>query len=286
MHLGEFVPMKENEVGSSGADDSRIVRVERHAGIATITLNRPTTRNAFNTALRKQFLEEMREIESFHDLRVVILTGAGASFCAGADLKAEMANDVRMALLAEYVPMLRALRGTDLVILAAVHGASAGFGAAILAAADLAIMAEDATIQLAFSRIALVPDGGLTWELVRALGYKRAYRLMIEGGRLDAKQCLSFGLINEVVPASRLKEEALAWAEQLCRLSPTCNGLTKRALHYAQNSSLEEAMTYEADLQQVASRSEDCREGVAAFRNKRSPDFRGRTQKSTADFSD
>src|SRR5271156_4661757 len=91
IHHGSRWPMTENEVGSGGADDTRIVRVERHAGIATLTLNRPATRNALNAALRRRFLEEVRELESFHDLRVVILTGAGASFCAGADLKAEIA---------------------------------------------------------------------------------------------------------------------------------------------------------------------------------------------------
>lgn len=268
--------MTGSAIGTNTSDDSRIVLVERHASIATITLNRPDTRNAFNGALRKRVLEVLREIESFDDLRVVIVTGADRGFCAGADLKAGMAGDVRMVLLAEYMPILIALRRTDLVIMAAVNGAAAGIGAALVTAADLAIMADDATMQLAFSRIALIPDGGLTWELVRALGYKRAYRLMIEGGRLDAMQCRDFGLVNEVVPAARLMDEAHAWAERLSRLSPTCNGLTKRAMQQAQLCTLEEAMTYEADLQQIASRSEDCREGVDAFLKKRPPQFKSR----------
>jgi 2-(1,2-epoxy-1,2-dihydrophenyl)acetyl-CoA isomerase len=264
---------------TTASDQAPLVRVELRAGIATITLNRPDTRNAFNTALRKRVLEVLREIESFNGLRVVILTGAGRGFSAGADLKAQMASDVRTVLLTEYEPILTALRKTDIVTLAAVNGAAAGFGAALVAAADLAIMAEDATLQLAFSRIALIPDGGLTWELVRALGYKRAYRLMIEGGTLQAAQCRDYGLVNEIVAADRLMEEAYAWAERLCKLSPMCNGLTKRALQRAQSCALEEAMAYEADLQQVASQSEDCREGVEAFRQKRPPLFAGRQRR-------
>jgi len=271
--------MTDTTTNTTAGDELPIVQVERRANIATITLNRPATRNAFNAALRKRVLEVLREIESFDDLRVVILTGAGRGFSAGADLKAPMASDVRRVLLAEYEPILTALRDTDIVTLAAVNGAAAGFGAALVAAADLAIMAEDATLQLAFSRIALIPDGGLTWELVRALGYKRAYRLMIEGGALAATQCRDYGLVNEIVPAERLMQEAYAWAERLCKLSPMCNALTKRALQRAQCGTLEESMAYEADLQQVASQSEDCREGVSAFREKRLPLFTSRRRR-------
>lgn len=257
-------------------DDSRIVLVERRAGVATITLNRPDTRNAFNAALRSRVLAVLREIESCDDVRVVIVTGADRGFSSGADLKAGITSGVRMELLQEYAPILLALRRMNVVVLAAVNGAAAGIGAAVVAAADLAIMADDASLQLAFSKIALIPDGGLTWELVRSLGYKRAYRLMIEGGRLDANQCREFGLVNEIVPAARLMDEAHAWAERLCRLSPTCNALTKRALHQAQHCSFEEAISYEADLQEVAGRSQDCAEGVDAFLNKRPAKFTGR----------
>jgi 2-(1,2-epoxy-1,2-dihydrophenyl)acetyl-CoA isomerase len=259
----------------TNSDD--IVLVERRAGVATITLNRPDTRNAFNAALRSRVLAVLREIATFDDVRVVILSGAGRGFSSGADLKAGITSgSVRMELLQEYAPILLALRRMDVVVLAAVNGAAAGIGAAVVAAADLAIMADDASIQLAFSKLALVPDGGLTWELVRALGYKRAYRLMIEGGKLDAHQCRDFGLVNEIVPAARLMEEAHAWAERLCQLSPTCNALTKRALHQAQHCTFEEAICHEADLQEVAGGSKDCAEGVDAFLNKRPAKFTGR----------
>jgi len=267
--------MTESETPSTMCDDLRVVLLERRGSIVTITLNRPTTHNAFNAELRKRVLEVIRECESFDDLRVVILTGADGGFSAGADLKAKMASDLRSVLLAEYVPIVTALRSMDVVVMAAINGAAAGFGASLVAAADLAIMADDASLQLAFSRIALIPDGGLTWELVRAIGYKRAYRLMIEGGRLNAIQCRDFGLVNEIVPAAALMDEACGWAERLCRLSPTCNRLTKRAAQHAQRATLAEAMAYEADLQQLASRSEDFHEGVAAFRQKRAPQFTG-----------
>ena len=257
-------------------ETSDIVLLERCGGIVTLTLNRPDTRNAFNAALRRRMFEALREIESYGDVRVVILTGAERGFCSGADLKTGITAAVRQELLEEYGPILLALRRMDVVVLAAVNGAAAGIGAALVAASDLAIMAVDASIQLAFSRIALVPDGGLTWELVRSLGYKRAYRLMIEGGKLDAHQCLQLGLVNEIVPADRLLEEAQVWAERLCRLSPTCNALTKRALHHAQHGTFEDAVSYEADLQEIAARSQDCAEGVDAFINKRPAQFTGR----------
>ena len=268
--------MSKHERHAMDDDGESIVLVERTGPVATITLNRPETRNAFNRALRKRVLAALQELEAVSDLRVIIVTGAERGFSAGADLKAGVQGDVRTQLLDEYAPILLALRHTDRVVLAAVNGAAAGIGVALVTAADLAIMADDASMQLAFSRIALVPDGGLTWELVRALGYKRAFRLMVEGGRLDAKQCLDFGLVNEVVPAAHLMSAAHDWAKRLCKLSPLCNGLTKRALHHAQHSHLEAAIAYEADLQQVAARSADCREGIDAFINKRPAEFPGR----------
>jgi 2-(1,2-epoxy-1,2-dihydrophenyl)acetyl-CoA isomerase len=255
---------------------SHILLVDRCGSIVTLTLNRPHVRNAFNGALRTRLAEALREVQGFDDVRVIILTGAGRGFCAGADLSVDAPVDSRAELLYEYGPVLLALRNTDAVVLAAVNGAAAGIGAALVAAADLAIMADDASIQLAFSKIALIPDGGLTWELVRTLGRKRAYRLMIEAGRLTAAECLQLGFVNEVVPADRLMVQTLSWAETLAQRSPLCNGLTKRALHQAQRSSLQEAIAYEADLQQIATRSDDCREGVDAFLNKRSPLFTGR----------
>jgi 2-(1,2-epoxy-1,2-dihydrophenyl)acetyl-CoA isomerase len=268
--------MSKHEIQAKSDDGQSVVLVERAGAIATVTLNRPETRNAFNHALRRRVLAVLHELEAVEDLRVIIVTGADRGFSAGADLKAGVQSDVRAQLLDEYAPILRAMRHTDRVILVAVNGAAAGIGAALVAAADLAIMADDASVQLAFSKIALVPDGGLTWELVRALGYKRAFRLMVEGGRLDAKQCLDFGLVNEVVPAAHLMSAAHEWAKRLCKLSPLCNGLTKRALHHAQRSDLEGAIAYEADLQQVAVRSADCKEGVDAFLNKRPAEFSGR----------
>jgi 2-(1,2-epoxy-1,2-dihydrophenyl)acetyl-CoA isomerase len=265
-----------SESANVAPDASEILLLNRQGGIVTLTLNRPHVRNAFDCALRERLHEVLREVQSYDDLRVIILTGAGHSFSAGADLNADASIDARTLLLYEYAPLLLALRHTDAVVLAAVNGVAAGIGLAFVAAADLVIMAEDASIQVSFSKLALIPDGGLTWELARTLGQKRAYRLMIEGGRLDAAQCLQLGLVNEVVPPGRLLVDAISWAERIARLSPLCNGLTKRALHQARHCSLEEAIAYEAGLQQIAVRSEDCREGVDAFFNKRPPQFKGR----------
>ena len=259
----------------SKLEDEQSVLVERRGSVATITLNRPDTRNAFNAALCNRLATVLREASTWKGVRVIILTGAGKGFSSGADLRSGVTDNVRAQLLDGFAPILLGLRRMDVVVIAAVNGAAAGIGAALVTAADLAIMADDASIQLAFSRVGLVPDGGLTWELARALGSKRAYRLMIEGGKLDAGECRNLGLVNEVVPSASLMSEAYAWAERICGLSPSSNALTKRALQQALRSTIEEAMICEADLQEAAVRSADFREGVDAFLNKRTPQFTG-----------
>lgn len=244
--------------------------------IATLTLNRPQAMNAMNAAMRHLLFEQIRQIELDKTVRVLIVNANGRGFCAGADLMEGTPTSAEDELLASFGPVINGLRKLDKVVLAAVNGVVAGIGAALVTAADLAVAADDAYMQLAFSKIALLPDGGLTWDLVRALGYKRAYRAMIEATNISAVELREYGIVNDIVPADQLQQYARDWARRIALLSPIANKLTKRALRVAQESSLEQAILYEAAQQERASKSADHRESIAAFQAKRRPEFPGK----------
>ena len=243
--------------------------------IAVITLNRPNDYNAFNADLRSGLLVALRTLEGRRDIRVVIIAGNGPAFCAGQDLKEAFPPSVYTRVHAEVEPVLMGLRRLDKVVIAAVHGVTAGIGIGLIAAADLALMADNTYVTLAFSKIGLIPDGGVTWELLRGLGYKRAFRLMIESGKLTPLECQECGLVNELVPANEIMERALTWAQQLSETSPIANVLTKRVLHQVADLTLAGAIAYETVLQERAAASADCAEGVRAFLEKRPPCFPG-----------
>lgn len=252
------------------------VQLDYRGRIAQLTLNRPEAYNAFNTELRAGMLRAVNELKLRSDIRVVVLAANGRGFCAGADLREGIPPSVSQQIHNEYEPFLLGLRRLDQVVLAAVGGACAGIGCGLLAATDLAVMAEDAYLQLAFSKIALVPDGGVSWELVRAVGYKRAFRLLMEAGRLSAHECLQYGIVNEVVAGAELLSRAWEWAGQIAELSPSANTLTKRVLRQSLELTLPATMAVEAQLQDIASTSADCIEGVTAFLEKRKPNYPGR----------
>jgi 2-(1,2-epoxy-1,2-dihydrophenyl)acetyl-CoA isomerase len=244
--------------------------------VATLTLNRPQAMNAMNAAMRQLLREQIRQVGLDKNLRVLIVNANGRGFCAGADLMEGGPASAEDALLESYAPVIAGLRELDKVVLVALNGAAAGIGAALVTAADLAVAADDAYVQLAFSKIALLPDGGLTWDLVRAMGYKRAYRAMIEATIIPADTLKEYGIVNDVVPAAQLQSYAREWAQRIAQLSPVANKVTKRALRLAMETTLEQAVFYEASQQERAANSADSREGVAAFLEKRKPVFPGK----------
>jgi 2-(1,2-epoxy-1,2-dihydrophenyl)acetyl-CoA isomerase len=256
-----------------------VTEVETHTdgGVMTITLNRPEVLNAFDGAMHETFsaaLEEAQEPE----VRAVVLTGAGRGFCVGQDLNEfrEAAGDIGERLRSTYNPNVLALRGLEKPVIAAVNGAAAGAGLSLACACDLRLAASSATFVPAFIGIGLVPDTGATYFVERLLGYSRAFEWLCTGRRLSAADAHAWGLVAEVVADGRLSDRAAELAATLAALPTRALGMTKRLLERAALSSLEEQLELEAELQAEAAQSQDFREGVKAFLEKREPRFTGR----------
>jgi 2-(1,2-epoxy-1,2-dihydrophenyl)acetyl-CoA isomerase len=244
-----------------------------------ITLDRPAALNALDHGLKGELLAAIGEVARDPEVRVVVLTGAGRAFCAGQDLK-EPVERLSGSYAAEvrqfYNPIVTALRRLEKPVVAAVNGVAAGAGASLALACDLRIAAESASFLFTFGRVGLVPDTGATWFLPRLVGLGRAMELLLTGEALTAARALEWGLVNRVVPDESLMAEATALAETLAAAAPRALALTKRALARSLELGLEAALDHEAWLQGVAGRTEDHREGLAAFLEKRPPIFRGR----------
>jgi 2-(1,2-epoxy-1,2-dihydrophenyl)acetyl-CoA isomerase len=249
----------------------------RDGGVLTITLNRPDVLNAFNADLHHALAAALKEARS-DEVRAVVITGAGRGFCVGQDLTEfrEAAGDIGERLRANYHLNILALRALEKPVLASVNGPAAGAGLSLACACDLRIAGESATFVPAFISIGLVPDSGSTYFVRRLLGTARAFEWMTSGRRLSAAEALEWGLVSEVVADDRLTERAAERAEELASLPTRGVALTKRLFDHAESSTLEEQLELEAQLQSVATQTDDFREGVAAFLEKREARFEGR----------
>ena len=245
-------------------------------GVATVTLNRPDSLNALNAEMRRELLAVLKAARGDEETRVVILTGAGRGFCAGADLRGGSGErDFRRVLTDEYNPLITAIRTLPKPVVAAVNGVAAGAGVSLAFAADIVIAADDAKFIPAFNRIALVPDSGLTRVLVRALGRHRALEILLGERQLTAAMAHEAGLVSAPIPAVRLMDAARDLGVRLAAGATQAIGLTKRLVNAAEDDSLAEALAREAGLQALAGRSPEHAEGVAAFSEKREPRFGG-----------
>jgi len=253
--------------------------VTRKGAVAVVTLERPDALNSFNASLRRDILWAIREVNGDDDIRVVVLTGAGRAFSAGADLQEQQTDPehfrVEDQLNGEYKPALMAITQAPKPWISAVNGPCAGIGSAFAMACDLTVMADDAFIYQAFTAISLVPDGGATWHLVRTLGRKRAFEVIATGEKISAQKCLDWGLCNRVVPADELLEQTMSWAAELAGKAPLALRYAKQALNEAIENSVGETISNEAVLQHICMESEDAIEGVTAFIEKRAPVWKG-----------
>jgi 2-(1,2-epoxy-1,2-dihydrophenyl)acetyl-CoA isomerase len=254
------------------------LRVEVADHVATLTLDRPDALNSLTIALKKELLATFRRLGRDREVRAIVLTGAGRAFCAGQDLRERLEPDVvplATELRERYNPLILAMRTIEKPIVGAINGVAAGAGASIAFACDIRIAAEGASFVLAFGRIGLVPDSGATWFLPRLIGPAKAAQLALTGESLLAADAERFGLVAKVVPAASLLEEALALAGRLASGAPRAIALTKRALNRSWDATLEQSLEYEAWLQGIAGATDDHREGLAAFVEKRPPRFSG-----------
>ena len=263
----------------TGAPEQTVlVEHDDAAGVTTVTLNRPEALNSLTVPMKQALLAAFQAIDGRRETRAVILTGAGRAFCAGQDLRERLQPDAAplgVEVRERYNPIVRAMRGLDQPIIAAVNGVAAGAGASLAMAADLRIAAETATFALAFGRVGLVPDSGATWLLPRLVGVTRAAELALLNESVTAADALRLGLVGRVVPADQLATAARELAEPLAASAPRAIALTKRALAVAWDRDLEAALEDEAELQDIAGRTKDHAEGMAAFLEKRPPRFTG-----------
>ena len=252
------------------------IRHELSDGVATITLNRPESLNALNAKMRGELLAALKAAGRDAAVRAVAITGEGRAFCSGADLRGGSGERAfRRVLTAEYNPLITAVRELPKPVIAAVNGVAAGAGMSLALACDLVYAADDARFVLAFLRIGLVPDSGLTRTLVRALGRHRAAALIFSGEPLGAVEAQAVGLVNGVVPADQLSATVRAAAVSLASGPTAAIGLAKRAINHAEDALASESLAMEAALQELAGRTQDHAEGIAAFGEKREPRFIG-----------
>src|SRR3954447_26185613 len=251
--------------------------VARDGRVMTITLNRPDVLNAFNKAMHTALGAALKEARD-PEVRAVVLTGAGRGFCVGQDLGEfrEAPGDIGDRLRATYHPNVLAIRALEKPVIAAVNGPAAGAGMSFACVCDMRIAADSASFVPAFVNIGLVPDSGGTFFVARVLGYARAFEWLASGRKLTAAEAHAWGLVSEVVGADALAGRAAAVAAELAALPPLAVGMMKRLLDRAAGATLEEQLELEAQLQTVATGTEDFAEGVAAFLEKRPPEFKGR----------
>jgi 2-(1,2-epoxy-1,2-dihydrophenyl)acetyl-CoA isomerase len=255
--------------------EEQTILYELNDGVATITLNRPQSYNAFTAAMHAELMAALKRAERDDAARCVVLTGAGKAFCSGQDLRELGPDESFGALVRErYNPLIRKLRAIPKPIVAAVNGVAAGAGMSVALACDLRVAVDSARFVAAFANVGLVPDSGLSYLLPRLIGHARALELCMTGGTLDAATAQAYGMVNAVASAEEFPASARRLAERLANGPATAIGLIKRSFELAASATLEQALDYEAQAQQIAGRSAEHAEGVRAFREKRTPKFR------------
>ena len=250
--------------------------MRRDGAVQTIVLNRPDVLNAFNADMHKALAAALKDARA-DDVRAVVITGAGRGFCVGQDLNEfrDATGDIADRLRSSYHPNVLAIRALEKPVIAAVNGAAAGAGLSLACACDIRIASDAAAFVPAFVNIGLVPDSGGTFFITRLLGPARAFEWMTSGRKLTAAEAQACGLVSEVVEAAALEGHVADLAGRLADMPTRAIGMSKRLFDRAAESTLEDQLELEAQLQSAATKTNDFREGVAAFLEKRKPEFTG-----------
>ncbi|MBO8172403.1 MAG: enoyl-CoA hydratase/isomerase family protein [Bacillaceae bacterium] len=254
------------------------IKYEVEQGICRIILNRPDVLNSFNAKMNKEVTDAFKQAGKDPDVRVIVLTGEGRAFSAGEDLANVQGDDFSYGdtLRKRYNPMIKQIASTEKPVIAAINGVAAGAGASAALACDFRIATRKASIIMAFVNIGLVPDSGAMYYLPRLVGMSKAIEMAYLGDKVTADEAHRIGLVNAVADEDHFEEEVNRLATRLAHSATKAIGLIKRALYHNMEVGLEDALEYEAYCQEIAGNTEDHKEGVDAFFNKRKPEFKGR----------
>lgn len=261
--------------------DYQTIIVKQENAVGYLTLNRPKQLNSFNETMHNEVAQVLKDWADNNEIRAIVITAEGRGFCAGQDLSDRVvdpdaaAPDLGASIEKYYNPLIKRITSMPKPVICAVNGVAAGAGANIAFACDIVVAARSASFIQAFCRLGLVPDSGGTWFLPRLVGRAQAMGLALLGDKLSAEQALQLGMIWQVVDDQQLADETTKLAEHLAKQPTYGLSLIKKAIHAAAHNNLDDQLILERDLQRMAGRSSDYREGVQAFMQKRTPEYKG-----------
>ncbi len=255
------------------------INYRKTGSVAWLILNRPTVYNSFHRGMAMELLKILDEVEQDLSIRCIVISGNGKAFCAGQDLQEAIKPDgpgLHKILSEHYNPIIRKLRTLQKPVIAAVNGVAAGAGANIALACDIVVASESASFIQAFSKIGLIPDSGGTFFLPKLIGQNRASALMMTGDKVSAKEALQMGMLYKVFSDEHFIQETENLATKISEMPTQALILTKQLINESHQQNLEQQLQSELKMQNLAAQTEDYKEGVAAFLEKRAPQFNGK----------